>query len=50
VPGIGPGRQQRLLQRFGSVRALRSATPDEIARVPGFSATLAHRILEHLGG
>jgi excinuclease ABC subunit C len=49
VPGIGPGRQQRLLERFGSVRALRGATPDEIARVPGFSATLARRILEHLG-
>lgn len=48
IPGVGPKRQQVLLSRFGSVRALREATPEELAAVPGFSHTLAHTILEHL--
>jgi excinuclease ABC subunit C len=49
IPGIGPERQRRLLSRFGSVRALREATPEEIAAVPGVSAVVARRIAEHLG-
>ncbi|HEX9106677.1 MAG TPA: helix-hairpin-helix domain-containing protein, partial [Longimicrobiales bacterium] len=48
IPGIGPGRQRALLARFGSVRALREASSEDIARVEGFSAKLAQRILEHL--
>ncbi|HEX6693260.1 MAG TPA: excinuclease ABC subunit UvrC [Longimicrobiales bacterium] len=49
IPGIGPARQRALLERFGSVRALRSATPQQIGEVPGFSAALGVKILEHLG-
>jgi excinuclease ABC subunit C len=49
IPGIGPRRQQALLSRFGSVRGLKAAAAEEIARVPGFSATLAARILTWLG-
>lgn len=49
VPGIGPKRQQALLARFGSVRAIRSAGVEDIAAVPGFSHRLATTILEHLG-
>ncbi len=49
IPGIGPHRQQALLTHFGSVRAIREASPADIAAVPGFSDTLAHKILEHLG-
>ena len=48
IPGIGPARQRALLERFGSVRALRSATPQQIGEVPGFSAALGVKILEHL--
>ncbi|HSJ13685.1 MAG TPA: excinuclease ABC subunit UvrC [Longimicrobiales bacterium] len=48
IPGVGPARQRALLERFGSVRALRVATPEEIARIPGFSSALGARILEHL--
>ncbi len=48
VPGIGPTRQQALLERFGSVRALRSATAEQLAKVPGFSETLARQVLDHL--
>ncbi|MCH7565923.1 MAG: excinuclease ABC subunit UvrC [Gemmatimonadetes bacterium] len=49
IPGIGPNRQRLLLQRFGSVRGVRDASPADIARIPGFSDTLAARILTYLG-
>jgi excinuclease UvrABC nuclease subunit len=37
-----------LLERFGSLAGVRSATAQELAAVPGFSNALAERILEHL--
>ena len=49
IPGIGPERQRVLLRRFGSVRGLREATREEIARIPGFSQALASRVLTYLG-
>lgn len=48
IPGIGPGRQQALLSRFGSVRGVTAASEEEIARVPGFSRVLAARVLTYL--
>ncbi len=48
IPGIGPKKQRLLLLRFGSVRGVRSAGSDEIARLPGFGETLAARVLEYL--
>ena len=48
VPGVGPHRQQVLLTHFGSVRAIREASEDEIAGLPGFSRVLALRILAYL--
>jgi excinuclease ABC subunit C len=50
IPGIGPERQRQLLERFGSVKAIRAASPQQIAAVPGLSGALAARILEHLSG
>lgn len=44
IPGIGPARQKALLERFGSVRGVRAATPEEIAQVPGFSEKLARQV------
>ncbi len=49
IPGIGPSRQRELLRRFGSLRSVREATKEEIARIPGFSEVLASRILTYLG-
>ena len=49
IPGIGPERQKSLLSRFGSVRGVRAATAEEIARLPGISETLSVRILTYLG-
>jgi excinuclease ABC subunit C len=49
IPGVGPQRQTVLLRRFGSVKGVKEATQAEIARIPGFSETLASRILTYLG-
>ena len=49
IPGIGARRQTVLLRRFGSVKGVKEATKEEIARVPGFSEALASRILTYLG-
>ena len=48
VPGLGPARQAALLKEFGSVKRLRAATPERIARVRGIGPTLAATILAHL--
>lgn len=48
IPGIGATRQRALLRRFGSVRAIRGATEEDIMAVPGFSRRLAGRVLAHL--
>jgi excinuclease ABC subunit C len=48
IPGIGPGRRRALLERFGSLAGVKTATPAEIAALPGFSTRLAERILERL--
>jgi excinuclease ABC subunit C len=48
IPGVGAARQQALLERFGSMRALRSATAEEIASVPGFGRSLAENVLRHV--
>jgi excinuclease ABC subunit C len=49
IPGIGPSRRRALLERFGSLAGVKTATPGEIAALPGFSTRLAERILEGLG-
>jgi len=49
IPGIGPQRRRALLHAFGSVQGVRDANEADIARVPGFSAASARRVLEALG-
>ncbi|CAN5666164.1 excinuclease ABC subunit UvrC [soil metagenome] len=44
IPGIGPARQRALLDHFGSLRAVGSATEDQIRTLPGFNAKLAERV------
>ncbi len=48
IPGIGATKRRRLLERFGSLAGVRSASVAELASVPGFSVRQAERILEHL--
>ncbi|RKT37151.1 excinuclease ABC subunit C [Microbacterium sp. AG1240] len=48
IPGLGDARIKALLRHFGSVTALRAATPDEIAELPGIGPKLADSIHSHL--
>lgn len=50
IPGVGPARREALITHFGSVRALREAGVEEIARLPGFGRELAKRISVDLAG
>lgn len=48
IPGLGEARIKALLRHFGSVSALKKATPDEIAELPGVGPKLAASIHSHL--
>ncbi|HEX6106470.1 MAG TPA: excinuclease ABC subunit UvrC [Gemmatimonadales bacterium] len=50
IPGVGPRRRRLLLERFGSLAGVKSASVSELATVPGFSTRLAERVLAHLNG
>ncbi len=49
IPGVGPEREQRLLERFGSLDLIRRATPAQLARTPGIGRVTAASILAALG-
>lgn len=49
IPGIGPTKRSRLLERFGSLAGIKSASAEEIASIPGFSLQSAARLLDRLG-
>lgn len=48
VQGIGPKRKKALIQAFGSVAGIRSASVDDIAAVKGLDRSTAERIKEAL--
>ena len=48
IPGIGPKRRASLLQRFGGVRGIASASAEDIATVDGISRELAEEIYRAL--
>ena len=48
LAGIGPARKRALLRVFGSSRALKRASIEEIAAVPGIGTATAERIRAHL--
>ncbi len=48
VPGVGPKRKALLLRHFGSLTALRAATPEDIAAVDGVSADAAQNVYDFI--
>tara|TARA_Y100001933_G_scaffold42407_1_gene39473 strand:+ start:8716 stop:10539 length:1824 start_codon:yes stop_codon:yes gene_type:complete len=44
IAGVGPKRRRELLSHFGAVAALKGASVEEIAKVPGISRKLAQDI------
>ena len=44
IPGVGPARRRALLQYFKSIKAIREATEEELAAVPGMNAPAARAV------
>ncbi|MGD8397405.1 MAG: excinuclease ABC subunit UvrC [Anaerolineae bacterium] len=48
VPGIGPKRRSALLKHFGSLDAIRAASVEDLAAVPGMTRPAAEQVKEYL--
>lgn len=48
IPGIGPSKKKKILKHFGSVKAIKNASIDEILNVEGISKKDAEQIIKFL--
>lgn len=44
IPGIGPKRRRMLLRHFGSLEAIRKASVEELAQLPGMNRQIAEKV------
>ena len=49
IPGLGEVRRKALLKHFGSVKAVRAATVEDLAAVPGLGRATAEALHEAIG-
>ncbi|MEX1162866.1 MAG: helix-hairpin-helix domain-containing protein, partial [Nitriliruptor sp.] len=49
IRGLGPGKRDALLARFGSVDGIAAASVDDISAIPGIGTGLAATIKQQLG-
>jgi excinuclease ABC subunit C len=49
IPGVGPKRKKAMLKAFGSLKGIREASIEDLARVEGINVTLAEQIKSTLG-
>lgn len=47
VPGIGPARKKALLMHFGTARAVKSASLEDLRKAPGVSAAVAQQLYDY---
>lgn len=50
VPGLGASKRKALLSHFGSVKGVKSATPEELVQAKGIGPALAAAIVSHFSG
>ncbi len=48
IPGVGPRRKKLLLNRFGSLKGIRSATLEELRSLKGIPSRVAERVWDYL--
>lgn len=48
IPGLGPAKKKILLDHFGTLSKIKSASIEEISELRGFSKQLAEKILQNL--
>ncbi|WP_210359278.1 excinuclease ABC subunit UvrC [Sphingomonas beigongshangi] len=46
VPGIGPARKKALLMHFGTARAVRNASLEDLRKAPGVSSAVAQQVYD----
>jgi excinuclease ABC subunit C len=47
VPGIGPARKKALLMHFGTARAVKNASLEDLQRAPGVSEAVAQQVYDY---
>jgi excinuclease ABC subunit C len=50
IPGVGERKRRQLLEAFGSLEGVKTAAPEAIAALPGFSMKAAAKIQAALRG